>query len=62
MWPEYDPARWTPAQRDAAKARELMALGFPRVTRTTVKRIRLAYRRQGLWGLVDTCDVRHQLG
>ncbi|GGS97199.1 hypothetical protein [Streptomyces violaceus] len=28
MRPEYDPARWTPAQRDAAKARELMA-AFP---------------------------------
>ncbi|MGV9884911.1 transposase [Streptomyces sp. NPDC003006] len=58
MRPEYDPARWTLAQRDAAKARELTALGFPRVTRTTVERIRLAYRRQGLWGLVDKRTVR----
>ncbi|RPK54753.1 Integrase core domain protein [Streptomyces sp. ADI95-17] len=58
MRPEYDPARWTLAQRDAAKARELTALGFPRVTRTTVERMRLAYRRQGLWGLVDKRTVR----
>lgn len=50
MRPEYDPARWTLAQRDAAKARELTALGFPRVTRTTVERMRLAYRRQGRGG------------
>ncbi|WP_456113445.1 transposase [Streptomyces niger] len=50
---EYDPERWTLAQRDAAKAREMTALGFARVTRTTVERMRHAYRKQGLWGLVD---------
>jgi hypothetical protein len=66
MRPEYDPERWTLAQRDAAKAKELTALGFPRVTRTTVERMRLAYRKQGLWGLVDKRTVptrgRHPTG
>ncbi|MCL7494815.1 hypothetical protein M8I34_25940 [Streptomyces sp. MCA2] len=36
MRPEYDPERWTLALRDAAKAKELAALGFARVTRTAV--------------------------
>ncbi|MFF9788917.1 transposase [Streptomyces nigrescens] len=66
MRPEYDPERWTMAQRDAAKAKELTALGFPRVTRTTVERMRLSYRKQGLWGLVDKRAVpargRHPTG
>ncbi|MEV5787471.1 transposase [Streptomyces sp. NPDC052287] len=66
MRPEYDPARWTLAQRDAAKAQELAALGFARVTRTTVERMRYAYRKQGLWGLVDKRVVpargRHPTG
>ncbi|MDQ1013424.1 transposase InsO family protein [Streptomyces sp. V4I23] len=66
MRPEYDPERWTLAQRDAAKAQELAALGFARVTRTTVERMRLAYRKQGLWGLVDKRAVpargRHSTG
>jgi transposase InsO family protein len=56
--PEYDPERWTLAQRDTAKAKELTALGFTRVTRTTVERMRLAYRKQGLWGLVDKRSMR----
>jgi transposase InsO family protein len=66
MRPEYDPERWTLAQRDAAKAKELTALGFTRVTRTTVERMRHAYRKQGLWGLVDKRTVptrgRHPTG
>lgn len=66
MRPEYDPGRWTLAQRDAAKAQELAALGFARVTRTTVERMRYAYRKQGLWGLVDKRVVpargRHPTG
>ncbi|MGW0209244.1 transposase [Streptomyces sp. NPDC003233] len=66
MRPEYDPERWTLAQRDAAKAQELAALGFARVTRTTVERMRHAYRKQGLWGLVDKRAVpargRHPTG
>lgn len=56
--PEYDPERWTLAQRDAAKAKEMTALGFTRVTPTTVQRMRLAYRKQGLWGLVDKRSTR----
>ncbi|GAA2934690.1 hypothetical protein GCM10011428_60340 [Streptomyces violaceus] len=54
--PEYNPARWTPSQRDAAKARELMALGFPRVTRTTAERIRLASAMCGI-SQVDNYQV-----
>ncbi|MFD0441402.1 hypothetical protein ACFQ10_00070 [Streptomyces indonesiensis] len=58
--PEYDPQRFTLAEREGAKARELTALGWARVSRTTVQRMRLVYRRQGLWGLVDsaTCAPR----
>ncbi|GAB2885011.1 Mu transposase C-terminal domain-containing protein [Streptomyces mayteni] len=56
--PEYDPQRWTLAQREQAKAEELTALGFGRVSRATVQRMRLAYRRQGLWGLVDHRSTR----
>ncbi|MGM9342280.1 transposase [Streptomyces salinarius] len=66
MRPEYHPERWTLAQRDAAKAKELAALGFARVTRTTVERMRHTYRKQGLWGLVDKRAVpargRHPTG
>ncbi|MFK0180706.1 transposase [Streptomyces xanthochromogenes] len=66
MRPEYDPERWTLAQREAAKAKELAALGFARVTSTTVQRMRHAYRKQGLWGLVDKRVVpargRHPTG
>lgn len=43
----------TPAEREPAKASELTALGFAAVSRATVRRMRLAYRKQGLWGLVD---------
>ncbi|WP_326812990.1 DDE-type integrase/transposase/recombinase [Streptomyces scopuliridis] len=57
MREEYDPERWTLAQREAAKAREMTALGFTRVTRTTVQKMRYAYREQGLWGLVDKRTV-----
>ncbi|MER7521024.1 hypothetical protein [Streptomyces sp. NPDC126499] len=66
MRPEYAPERWTLAQREAAKAKELAALGFARVTRTTVQRKRHVYRKQGLWGLVDKRAVpargRHPTG
>lgn len=51
---EYDPARWTPAEREQAKAAELTALGFAKVSRTTVQRMRLAYRKEGLWGCSTT--------
>ncbi|WP_331737782.1 transposase [Streptomyces sp. NBC_00019] len=56
--PEYNPERWTLAEREQAKARELTALGFGRVSRSTVQRMRLAYRKQGLWGLVDHRTAR----
>ncbi|MER7048330.1 Mu transposase C-terminal domain-containing protein [Streptomyces jumonjinensis] len=54
----YDPARHTLAEREQAKAKELTALGFGRVSRTTVQRMRLAYRKQGLWGLLDHRTTR----
>ncbi|MEV7144667.1 hypothetical protein [Streptomyces tauricus] len=56
--PEYDPQRFTLAEREAAKARELAALGWIRASRTTVQRMRLVYGRQGLWGLVDKRHLR----
>ncbi|MFH8520479.1 transposase, partial [Streptomyces gelaticus] len=57
MREEYDPERWTLAQREAVKAREMTALGFTQVTRATVQKMRLVYRRHGLWGLVDKRTV-----
>ncbi|MCT9010511.1 hypothetical protein [Streptomyces rhizosphaerihabitans] len=56
--PPYDPARFTLAEREKAKAEELTAAGFGRISRTTVQRMRLAYRKQGLWGLVDHRSTR----
>ncbi|WP_437043996.1 Mu transposase C-terminal domain-containing protein [Streptomyces sp. enrichment culture] len=55
---QYDPQRHTLAEREHAKAAELTALGFGRVSRTTVQRMRLAYRKQGLWGLLDHRTTR----
>ncbi|MFI7240434.1 hypothetical protein [Streptomyces cyaneofuscatus] len=55
---QYNPARHTLAEREQAKAEELTALGFGRISRTTVQRRRLAYRRQGLWGLLDHRTTR----
>ncbi|MFC9033644.1 hypothetical protein [Streptomyces arboris] len=55
---QYDPERHTLAEREQAKAEELTALGFGRVSRTTVQRMRLAYRKQGLWGLLDHRSTR----
>ncbi|MEU5438230.1 hypothetical protein AB0G73_33405 [Streptomyces sp. NPDC020719] len=60
--PQYDPEGWTLAQREQAKAQELTALGFGRVSRSTVQRMRLAYRKQGLWGLVDHRTARSPKG
>ncbi|KUN01289.1 transposase [Streptomyces canus] len=56
--PQYDPEQHTLAEREQAKAAELTALGFGRVSRTTVQRMRLAYRKQGLWGLLDHRSTR----
>ncbi|WP_432158871.1 transposase [Streptomyces sp. bgisy153] len=55
---EYDPQRFTLAEREHAKAQELAGLGWARVSRTTVQRMRLVYGRQGLWGLVDKRHLR----
>lgn len=55
--PDYDPARHTLAEREAAKAAELQAHG-EKVSRATVQRQRLAYRRAGLWGVVDQRRIR----
>ncbi|WP_319119514.1 MULTISPECIES: hypothetical protein [unclassified Streptomyces] len=56
--PQYDAERHTLAEREQAKAEELTALGFGRVSRTTVQRMRLAYRKQGLWGLLNHRTTR----
>ncbi|MFJ9847591.1 transposase [Kitasatospora sp. NPDC101155] len=56
--PAYDPARWSMAEREQAKAEELTALGWPKVSRATVVRMRANYRRRGLWGLVDHRTTR----
>ena len=48
----YDAARHPLAAREAAKAAELTAAGEP-TSAGTVKRMRLRYRAEGLWGLVD---------
>lgn len=55
---EYDPDRWTLTEREQAKAAELTALGFAKVSRTTVQRMRLAYRKHGLWGILDHRTTR----
>jgi hypothetical protein len=50
--PQYDPASTTLAQREQAKADELAAQGWPRVSRATVRRWRARYHADGVWGLV----------
>ncbi len=50
--PEYDPRRVSLRQRELAKVAELQATGH-KVSFPTVKRLRLAYEKEGLWGLVD---------
>ncbi|OFA48231.1 transposase [Streptomyces xinghaiensis] len=59
---EYDPQRFTLAEREHAKARELTALGWTKASGPTVKRMRLAYRRQGVLGLVDKRSLRSRSG
>ncbi|MGB7963286.1 MAG: Mu transposase C-terminal domain-containing protein [Propionicimonas sp.] len=55
--PGYDPACYTLAQREQAKADELCALG-EQVSRATVRRKRGAYAESGLWGLVDNRSTK----
>jgi hypothetical protein len=45
--PEYDPSRVSLRQRELAKVAELEAAGH-KVSFPTVKRLRLAYEKQGL--------------
>ncbi|MEU0490776.1 Mu transposase C-terminal domain-containing protein [Nocardiopsis sp. NPDC006139] len=53
----FDPRSTTLEQREAAKAAELTAAGS-HTSAVTVKRRRLRYRDQGLWGLVDHRHTR----
>jgi putative transposase len=61
--PGYEPQHTTVQRRDDVKAAELTAAGEPVSTRT-VRRLRLRYTEQGLWGLVDQRATRtdNQLG
>ena len=54
---QYDLAKTTVRQREAAKAAELTAAGNP-VSATTVQRMRHRYRNKGLRGLVDHRSLR----
>jgi putative transposase len=54
---EYDPGRVSLRQRELAKVAELEAAGH-RTSLATVKRLRLAYEKKGLWGLVDQRSAR----
>jgi transposase InsO family protein len=49
---EYDPGQVSLRRRELAKVAELEAVGH-RTSLATVKRQRLAYEKEGLWGLVD---------
>jgi transposase InsO family protein len=50
--PEYDPAARTLRQRELAKVSELTGDGHA-VPLSTLQRLRLAYEKRGIWGLVD---------
>jgi putative transposase len=53
----YDPDRVSLRQRELAKVAELQAAGH-KTSLATVKRLRLAYEKKGLWGLVDQRSAR----
>src|SRR6266508_2336190 len=53
----YDPHASTLAQREQAKAVELTEAGRP-VSARTVRRMRMRYAEQGVWGLVDQRATR----
>ncbi|MER7279450.1 Mu transposase C-terminal domain-containing protein [Dactylosporangium sp. NPDC000244] len=55
--PEYDPARHSLRQRELRKHAELVREGHE-VSFAKVKRLRLAYETDGLWGLVDQRTAR----
>ncbi|MFF5826067.1 transposase [[Kitasatospora] papulosa] len=50
--PEYDPEQRSMAEREQAKADELAQLGWPQVSRATVRRMRARYHAGGVMGLV----------
>ena len=50
--PDYDPARRSLRQRELAKHDELTRAGH-RVGLSTLKRLRVRYEREGLWGVID---------
>jgi putative transposase len=50
--PEYDPTTRTLRQRELAKVGELTGDGHT-VPLSTLQRLRLAYEKRGVWGLVD---------
>ncbi|KUL48980.1 transposase [Streptomyces sp. NRRL S-1521] len=50
--PEYDPQHRSMAEREQAKADELARLGWPQVSRATVRRMRARYHAGGLMGLI----------
>lgn len=56
---EFDPERRTLAEREEAKARELVAAGHEGITARRVNRKRLRYQAEGLAGLVDRRSDRH---
>lgn len=56
---EFDPARHSMAEREAAKAAELTTAGQP-ASAVTVRRMRARYREHGLWGLVDQRAARRR--
>jgi putative transposase len=55
--PEYDPGRVSLRQRELAKVAELKTAGH-QVSVATIKRLRLAYEKEGIWGLVDQRTAR----
>lgn len=54
---EYDPVMRTLRQRELAKVDELAISGHP-VPLSTLQRLRLAYEKRGVWGLVDHRAIR----
>ncbi|WP_433192145.1 Mu transposase C-terminal domain-containing protein [Nocardia sp. CA-107356] len=57
--PEYDPRTRSLRQRELAKVDELSRAGDT-VPLSTFQRMRLAYEKQGVWGLIDHRSTRRQ--
>ncbi|WYB40028.1 transposase [Streptomyces sp. GD-15H] len=56
--PAYDPEQRSMAEREQAKADELAQLGWPQVSRATVRRMRARYHAGGLMGLIPRRQAR----